>query len=53
MYLLIARLFLIELLSLIREAQWRATMRKNADGDKTAKVIMQLLKADKKKLPKA
>lgn len=45
MYLLIAHLFLSELLSLIRETQRRATKRKAADCDKTAKVVMKSLRA--------
>lgn len=47
MYLLIAHLFLTELLSLIRETQRKATKGKASDGDKTAKVVMRSLKADK------
>lgn len=37
LYLLIAHIFLIELLSVVREAQREATKGKQADGDKTAR----------------
>lgn len=47
MFLLIAHLFLTELLSLIGETQRKATEGKASDGDKTAKVVMRSLKADK------
>lgn len=53
MYLLIAHIFLIELLSLIRQTQRRATKGKKVDGDKTAKGVMRSLKADKEKLSNA
>jgi len=52
-HLLIAHVFLTELLSLIRETQRRATKGKKADGDKTAEVVTRSLKADKEQLSKA